>query len=1419
MLGGALRLFAVLAIARSCVPMTQRYVASDEDKVLAREGMRIVTRVRAPTTMAERHEEAVSTVQRETVRRNGATCIVYSSSPLSRALMTVHLQRLSWHVMDPPSLIDVPVAARRNRPDAPLACILVDGFTDEHPSEVIDLIRGSGIATPVILLTHRRLDAAQGIRLVPQWVSQRDVAGVNGGHVSRGLVSQEEGYDLGFNIVYDKAFDVTVARDLTELFLVSAVRSQATQHAMSNHLRIRTTLSDVTDRYYDRESHPEHFAKMAADIDAKQKRVYDDITSTTAADRRERRSPTPEPDNIDTHPTFVILQGKYEHVQQMLFATQKELAARNFQMSELETKHTRVMEDHHELLREYDSLKETIDRNYTNEHMAKERLEMMQRRAIDTSRIKGMETVIRNLRSKLDSADKTAEQRLATIESLTADVNTANERYKKEHAALEATISRMSTMRSEEEQLVAAEQARVHMELRYRRRETKALHAYAESLRRRLEALERATMAAHDTDADGVRGPLPSVRTTSADLSPVYVSKGRRSAHGMSFSAAASDYKHSQVLSLDDVRPTSSMEPRSATPTRPVRKRSIATSPIPELIERSSAAVLAELQSQARDNASQSKDEARPPSPIVPVRQTKAEDTPSNVSRRGSRRQSISADRSHDPDAHHSSSFTPKKPKSKASTRRHSRKTRFAPDPIAAAMEESLPEALTSQIGPPSEDDDEPSGRPPAPQAQSTAGDEDADAAFGRFRGLRTKSTAFDAPFIDPHSARPATPDAPAPAGPTPSAPAASPSASPRARRSTTDRQHVARTPSSRDRLDAAKRKVNLFKKHRPSSEERDRSSVSVTSESALDEAAPDPASIEMSMGTVATTADALTEATLQAFQLHQASVLERLTGALHALHDASAAALRPFTKEAVALLHARHLRASDAMDALLLEIPETDDEQQVRAEKYFRLFKERRDLKAAMDEASKATSALGLKEKETYLRKLAAARKRLEDLGNSFLVQGDLISYAELRCDVAESESAVARWLTADERDELLAEANANASSQLDSLLDSAVDEDAATQVLRKISGTVKFCPHSEVMGGIRSAACCIATTLADLRCELVDTADDPKPRVRTSIQSMGTGFAAAAQDLGRNVGDFIENYKARERRTKLELAKRAMDLRLFNQDIEFGFLKKLAAPDGYCELTPGSLSELYLLHHKHLKRLLRQLRDRSPLTNIKLVDGVLLERNYRIEMVDGEAKASVQQMNVPFLIAADTALVARFADYYNEETEGQFRIARSKFKKYCETLTLEAGMQTDAVRIASREHAGSMSASDVFHMDEQSPRGDTSGAVREAPPDAGARPTKSADPSAYQTVFGTRQLHNTTLGGAAVPTHLPPTGRLVFPGRKFAMGGKRSDAAKPNTPRVVSEAARTAARSTTSRATSRSATAQSTQLPPVQR
>lgn len=244
------------------------------------------------------------------------------------------------------------------------------------------------------------------------------------------------------------------------------------------------------------------------------------------------------------------------------------------------------------------------------------------------------------------------------------------------------------------------------------------------------------------------------------------------------------------------------------------------------------------------------------------------------------------------------------------------------------------------------------------------------------------------------------------------------------------------------------------------------------------------------------------------------------------------------------------------------------------------------------------------------------------------------------------------------------------------------------------------------------------------------------------------------------------VREYERREEVTQQDLRKRGVDLRLFNESIDLGFLRRLQSPNGYYEVTPGSLMELFDVHHKHLKRLLKHLKDRSPLTNVKIVDAALQEKTMRIEMLGGEAKANtaIANTNVPFVLAADTALVARFADYFQEETEGQFRINRSRYKKFCETLTYDIETQTDAVRLMPNEARESDRLRDGSDLDEDRPN--------------------TAAMNAYNVVFGAAPgVSVTTFGGNdPVAPKLPKAGvTMILPGRKLALGAKFSSTTSP--------------------------------------
>jgi hypothetical protein len=93
----------------------------------------------------------------------------------------------------------------------------------------------------------------------------------------------------------------------------------------------------------------------------------------------------------------------------------------------------------------------------------------------------------------------------------------------------------------------------------------------------------------------------------------------------------------------------------------------------------------------------------------------------------------------------------------------------------------------------------------------------------------------------------------------------------------------------------------------------------------------------------------------------------------------------------------------------------------------------------------------------------------------------------------------------------------------------------------------------------------------------------------------------------------------------------------------------------------TPVAVHQVILLYHKELMRLLKQLKIRSGLTGINIVDAKKLEEQLlSSKPLQLSAK---QEAMLPFILSVDAAQVSRFADYFENETSVQKKLGQSKF------------------------------------------------------------------------------------------------------------------------------------------------------------
>ena len=448
----------------------------------------------------------------------------------------------------------------------------------------------------------------------------------------------------------------------------------------------------------------------------------------------------------------------------------------------------------------------------------------------------------------------------------------------------------------------------------------------------------------------------------------------------------------------------------------------------------------------------------------------------------------------------------------------------------------------------------------------------------------------------------------------------------------------------------------------------------------------------------------------------------------------------RGFTADRQAVLKKQTDAVDRAMNDILLQplppvLPPTDDpsllatcEARRVAQKFAELTRLKGCLTQELDEIQRAQGMVGSKERDALLRRYVVQHRALIHQGHRFLEAADLSSYADMYNDVASLRVQLAKFYSVPEQHALMYSDSVMDAMLLDGL---ASEDETAKRRIQEVKATAaehmnammarrpREAFHALLRSQAPSALNDCLTRSMDLVSQLtlaasssmtVATPTPPPPPDASrgpaaAINATGIvqvlahardELAALAKASTTAVNRRIEYFESREANSRAEMAKRGMDLRMFNEAIDFGFLKRLTAPDGYHQLTPGALHELCMVHHKHLLRLLRALKDRSPLTNLKLIDALLTDRRTGGGAASPTAGAGSggtgppPPANVPYLIACDTAMVARFADYYAEETEGQRRLAKAKYRKLVNTLKITVAMQTDTVTVSSASGEG---------------------------------------------------------------------------------------------------------------------------------
>jgi hypothetical protein len=136
----------------------------------------------------------------------------------------------------------------------------------------------------------------------------------------------------------------------------------------------------------------------------------------------------------------------------------------------------------------------------------------------------------------------------------------------------------------------------------------------------------------------------------------------------------------------------------------------------------------------------------------------------------------------------------------------------------------------------------------------------------------------------------------------------------------------------------------------------------------------------------------------------------------------------------------------------------------------------------------------------------------------------------------------------------------------------------------------------------------------------------------------------------------------------------------------------------------TPTVLYQLILVFHRDLVRLLRQLRKRTSLTSVNIIDAHHLQKQL---LKDNRPLTKSQSDNIPFIISVDAAQVARFADYFERETEMLVKEGISRLQRHVEEVSAKnLNVDLKSLHVAEHHRARSTSISDSAPTATQSPQ-----------------------------------------------------------------------------------------------------------------
>ncbi|CUG93444.1 Hypothetical protein, putative [Bodo saltans] len=136
----------------------------------------------------------------------------------------------------------------------------------------------------------------------------------------------------------------------------------------------------------------------------------------------------------------------------------------------------------------------------------------------------------------------------------------------------------------------------------------------------------------------------------------------------------------------------------------------------------------------------------------------------------------------------------------------------------------------------------------------------------------------------------------------------------------------------------------------------------------------------------------------------------------------------------------------------------------------------------------------------------------------------------------------------------------------------------------------------------------------------------------------------------------------------------------------------------------TPTVLYQLILVYHRDVVRLLRQLRKRTSLTSVNIIDAHHLQKQL---LKENRPLTKSQADNIPFILSVDAAQVARFADYFERETEMLVKEGISRLQRHVEEVSAKnLNVDIKSLHVAEHHRARSTSISDGAPTAVQSPQ-----------------------------------------------------------------------------------------------------------------